>query len=271
MSLGPMQAIQIIDLTAIITSIFFFALGSFFDLRTREVDDKVWLVYGPIGLALTVARLLIDPSTLIASLASIGITTVVSFGLFYFGLFGGADCKAIICLGLTIPLPPTSFQPLLGYLHPIFPIPVLVLGFICSGSLAAWIGLKNLLTYLKVGRSMFEGLENEPRWKMAMALILGYRAELSKLRSTFYLYPMENVGNRGDGMHRSFKLYQDAEADREGLVSELVDSLGRLGYVGKVWVTPGLPMLLFILIGLILTLIFGDVIFSTILLLSGHG
>lgn len=266
-----MQAIQIIDLAAIIASIFFFALGSFFDLKTREVDDKVWLVYGPIGAALTIIRLLIDPSTLITTLASIGITTLVSLGLFYFGLYGGADSKAIICLGLTIPLPPTSFQPLLGYLHPVFSIPVLILGFICSASLAVWYGLKNLLAYPKEGREMFEGLEKDAGWKKAMALVLGYRAELSELRSTFYLYPMEGVEKDGDGMRRAFKLYQDLETDRDVLVSEYSGSLEKLGYRGKVWVTPGLPLMLFLLIGLILTLILGDVIFSTVFILARRG
>lgn len=263
-----MQAMQIVDLAAIIVSVFFFALGSFFDLRTREVDDKVWLVYGPTGAALTALRLVIDPAILVVTLASIVITTLASFGLLYFGLFGGADCKAIICLGLALPLPPTSFQPLMGYLHPIFPVVVVVLGFICSASLAAWLGAKNLITYATEGHRMFEGLEKEASWRKTLALILGYRDEVSKLRSTFYLYPMEQVVKDGEGMRRSLKLYQDAEVDREPLISEYSESLAKLGYQGKVWVTPGLPMLIFILIGLIVTLILGDAIFSTVLILA---
>jgi prepilin signal peptidase PulO-like enzyme (type II secretory pathway) len=52
------------------------------------------------------------------------------------------------------------------------------------------------------------------------------------------------------------------------LVSELSNSLAKLGYEGKVWVTPGIPMLLFILIGLGLTLILGDIVFSTVFILA---
>ena len=265
-----MELLQAIDLGAIALSICFFALGSYFDLKAREVDDKVWLIYGPIGFALTIARLMIDPSTWIVTFVSIGITTFVSLGLFYFGLFGGADSKAIICLGLTIPLPPTSIQPLLGYLHPVFPIPVLILGFMCSASIAVWYGMKNLLTYMKERGKMFEGLEKEAKWKKAMALILGYHAETSKLTSTFYLYPMEEVTKDEAGLHRSFKLYQDAEADRDAMVSEFSNGIKALGYEGKVWVTPGLPLLLFITFGLILTLILGDVVFSAVFILARH-
>ena len=266
-----MQTVQLVDFAAIIVTVFFFGLGSYFDLKTREVDDWVWLAYGPIGLALTVVRLLVDPSTLFLTLVSIAITTVVSFGLFYFGLFGGADCKAIICLGLTMPLPPSSFQPVLGYLHPVFPVVVVVTGFLCSVAIAVWYGLRNLATYLARRERMFEGLQEEGWWRKVMACILGYRTELLKLRSTFYLYPMEEVVQGAEGTHRALKLYMNAETDREPLASELSDSLAKLGYEGKVWVTPGIPMLLFILIGLILTLILGDIVFSTVFILARAG
>lgn len=265
-----MESVQILEFAAIGVSIFFFFLGSIFDLRTREVDDRVWLAYGPIGLALTVGRLLMEPSTLVITLISIALTTLFSFGLFYFGLFGGADAKAIICLGVTLPLPPTGFQSLLGYVHPFFPVVVLIIGFLCSAMLAVWFGLKNSLTYLTEGGRMFEGLENESSWKKVSALFLGYPTELAELRKKFYLYPMEEVTRTNEGPRRSLKLYSSAETDREPLISELSKSLDGLGFKGRVWVTPGLPMLLFILVGLILTLILGDILFSTVFILAGR-
>jgi hypothetical protein len=82
---------------------------------------------------------------------------------------------------------------------------------------------------------------------------------------------MEEVIMEGDRPRRTLKLYQNAETDREPLVSKLSDALTELGFNGKVWVTPGLPMLLFILIGLIITLTLGDVVFSTVLILASHG
>jgi preflagellin peptidase FlaK len=263
-----MEPIQLVELVAILVSIFFFSLGSIFDLRTREVDNWVWLVYGPIGLALTIVRLFLDPSTLFLTLVSIALTTLLSFGLFYFGLFGGADAKAVICLGLTLPLIPTVFTPILGYVHPFFPVVALIMGYLCSAALTVWFGLGNLLTYLTQGKRLFEGLEGEAWSKKALASVLGYPTDPSKLRSTFYLYPMEEVLMDGDRPRRTLKLYQNAETDREPLVSELSDSLTKLGFKGRVWVTPGLPMLLFILIGMIITLALGDVIFSTVFILA---
>ena len=42
------------------------------------------------------------------------------------------------------------------------------------------------------------------------------------------------------------------------LVSQFIDATKPLGANEMVWVTPGLPMLLFILVGLIIALVFGD-------------
>ena len=258
------------EYAGILLSLFFFALSSIYDFRTREVDDWVWIVYGSIGLIVTVARLVIDSSMLFLTIASVVITVVVALGLFYFGLFGGADAKAIICLGVSVPLTPSAFHPLLGYVHPFFPLVVVILGFICSASLAIWFGLRNAVAYLTEKSQMFEGLEHESRWKKAMALITGYRTELSKLESIFYLYPMEDVLQEPESVRRAFKLFVDAESDREMMVTKLKESLPKLGYSGKVWVTPGLPMLFFILIGLIVSLVFGDVIFAIIFSLAAR-
>ncbi len=263
-----MEIIQITDSASILVSLFFFALGSLFDLKTREVDDRVWLIYGPIGVSLTILRLFTDPSQLLLTIVSIIVTTLISFGLFYFGLYGGADAKAIICLGLTIPLVPSASKPLIGYLHPLFPVVVTLTGFISSASIAVWFAVRNSLTYARIGNRMFEGLESEPHWKKVVAILTGYPSEVSKLRSTFYLYPMEKIIEGTNTPHRSFNLYFGAETDRELEVSKFTESLSKLDYRGKVWVTPGLPMLLFILVGLIVTLILGDVVFSTVFLLA---
>ena len=90
---------QIAECLAIIASIFFFTLGSYFDLKMREVEDWVWLVYGSIGAPLTIIRLYLDPSLLVLTIISIAITILISFGLFYFGLFGGADAESDHVLG----------------------------------------------------------------------------------------------------------------------------------------------------------------------------
>jgi preflagellin peptidase FlaK len=261
------EFLQIAEYLSISVSVLFFALGSWLDLKTREVSDKAWLVYGPLGLAFSVYRLTVNGSLLSLALASMALTILVSFGLFYFGLFGGADAKAIICLGLTLPLAPSGFQSITGYVHPFFPIVVLIVGYLCSASVAVWLGLRNSLNYL-TGHRMFEGLEHESVWKKILASITGYPTEISRLHETFYLYPMEKMVEDSNGKRRTFHLFVSAEVDRDKLLAELDEWLPKVGSPSRIWVTPGLPMLLFIFVGLIITLILGDPIFTTVFMLA---
>jgi preflagellin peptidase FlaK len=256
----------LIDAAAVVLSLVFFVVGSISDIKTREVDDKIWLTYGSLGTALTVLRLILDPSRLMLTGVSVAIVLLISIGLVYFGLTGGADAKAIICLGLTLPLPPNSLQPLLGFVHPFFPIVVVMMGFICSGLTALWFGMRNTALYMKVGRRMFAGLEDESNWRKALAFLSGYPTRVSNLKSKLYLYPIEEVTRSGArrSMKRHFRFFVDAETDRDELVSKFIRAVGRPRGGRTVWVTPGLPMLLFILVGLIVALVIGDPIFTTI-------
>ena len=259
------------DFASVVCSLFFYAIGAFFDLKSREVPDKVWLAYGPVALILLISRLLMGPSTLMLILVSIGFTTLTSFALFFFGMFGGADAKAMICLSLALPVAPRNIQPLMGYVHPFFPVTVLIVSYFCSASMTIWLGLKNLTAYFHEGSTIFEGLEDEPWWKKALASVTGYRESLANLTKTFYLYPMEKVVQDADGPVRRFHLLFNAEVDRDRVVSEFLRSLKDVGSPSEVWVSPGIPMLLFMLIGLIITLIIGDPIFSTVFSLASHG
>ena len=93
---------------------------------------------------LTIGHLIVDPSALFLVAVSTGFTVLIAFGLFYFGLFGGADAKAILCLGVTMPLAPSTYPTLIGYLHPFFPIVVTITSYLCSSSVIIWLGLLNV-------------------------------------------------------------------------------------------------------------------------------
>jgi preflagellin peptidase FlaK len=264
------EPIQFADYVAVGLSLLFLAVASYYDLKTREVSDKLWLVYGPIGLAFTAFRLYLNPSLLLFAGVSIGFSVLVAFGLAFTGLWGGADTKALICLALTLPLPPTIVTPVLGYVHPFFPIVVLVIGYVCSISVAFWVLAKNLVLWLKLRPHMFEGLEHERVWRKALALIAGYPTPTAQLKSTFYLYPMEKVVEDEKGARRELQIYSDVDVDRDEVVAKFNESLQKVGSPSRVWATPGLPMLLFLLVGVVVALIFGDPIMVGIFLLLGR-
>jgi preflagellin peptidase FlaK len=265
-----MMPSEFLDVASILITLVFFSLGSYFDLKSREVSDRVWLAYAPFGVALTIGRLIVDQSASFLVLASICLTVVLSFGLFYLGLFGGADAKAILCMGLAIPINPSTYRPLIGYAYPFFPIIVTITSYLCSTSVVLWLGLRNIVDYLHRGEQMFEGFHEESGWRKALACLTGFPVELARLRSTFYLYPMEKIVQSESTVHRAFRLFVSAEEDREQEILTLENQLQQIEYAGEVWVTPGLPQLLFLLIALIITLIAGDPIFGTVLRLASH-
>lgn len=265
-----MNPTQLSEYASILLTLFFLAIAAISDMKTREVSDKVWLGFGPIGLALTVYRTYTDPSLLILTAVSIGFSILVAFGLVFFGLSGGADAKALICLGLTLPLVPSVITPVLGYPDPFFPIVVLVTGYVCSFSVAIWMLGNNITQLIRLKARMFEGLEHESAWKKALALITGFPTGLEKLQSTFYLYPMEKVIEDERGARRALQTYSNADVDQRQVVSEFTESLGKVGSPSKVWVTPGLPLLVFILFAVVITLTVGDLVFGGIFLLLKH-
>jgi len=245
-------------------------LASISDLKTREVSDKLWLAYGPVGLAITIYRVSLEPMTLSLTAISIGISTVLAFALVFFGLSGGADAKALICLGLTLPLPPTIVSPVLGFVHPFFPVVVLITTYIASLSVAVWILGKNIILLARLRSRLFAGFEREPLWKKMLAVITGFPAKTSQLQSTFYLYPMEKIVDEKDGAHRTFQAYSNADVDRDEVLSDFFDSMKKIGSPSTVWVTPGLPLLVFMLVGLMIGLTVGDPLLAGIHLLTAH-
>jgi len=259
--------LELLDILSILVTLLFFSIGSYYDLKLREVSDKLWLVYAPIGLGLTTGRLILEPSTLPVIAMSGVITLLIAFGLFYLGLFGGADAKAILCLGATIPITPNVYQPAMGYVHPFFPLMVVIMSYLCSVAVILWLGCSNICRYIGSGGKIFRGLE-ESWWRKIMACITGYPVKFAKLRSTFYLYPMEEIIETVKGPQRVFKLFVSAEEDRSEEVAKLAGQLSRINYLGEVWVTPGLPHLVFLMLAIIITLAVGDPLFVTVMKFS---
>lgn len=109
------------EYVSVAITLVFLTIAAISDLKTREVPDKVWLAFGPIGLALTIYRTFVDPSVLLFTGVSVGLSILVAFGLVFFGLAGGADAKALMCLGLTLPLPPGSCESITGLCAPVLP------------------------------------------------------------------------------------------------------------------------------------------------------
>jgi len=72
------------------------------------------------------------------------------------------------------------------------------------------------------------------------------------------MYPLEDFEITDDGNKKRKLLVYPNYDEREDIIARLKENI--LNQESEVWVTPGLPFLIFITIGLIVALIYGDII-----------
>ncbi|MFX0207260.1 MAG: prepilin peptidase, partial [Candidatus Hodarchaeota archaeon] len=102
---------EFLELLAALFAIPFLVYACYSDIRIREVDDEVWLVFLAVALPMNVLRLFLyneEVSTLLIGSFSIILAVALAIFCVGLGLMGGADGKALICISFMSPFPITS-------------------------------------------------------------------------------------------------------------------------------------------------------------------
>jgi len=268
---------ELLSWARIIVSLIFLVYASWSDFKTREVSNNVWVVFAPIALSLTFAQFLFFPPSprlflgtngdeIVAMInygISFAISSIFAIAIFYVGAFGGADAKALICLALALPLPPDPIKPLSDFVSPIFPITIFSNSVIVAALSVFYALFRNLLWKQRTRQQLFEGYERESLGRKTLALLCGYKVSIADLEKSF-LYPLEDVQTTQEGgLKRRLLVFPKDEA-REEIVGRIVKAEKEGKIQNIVWATPGLPMLIFITIGLILAFTVGDIIWILI-------
>src|SRR5438477_153513 len=239
-----------LDLAALLLTVGVFIAASLSDLKTREISNKFWLVYGP-GAALVFAlRIIIAPDALPILAISAGATILVAFLLFQFSVMGGADSKALMCLGLALPVSPSFlapfWQPPPGLVFYPFPIAILVNSFLLSIGSAVFLLARNLFQRASAGRGLFQGFERESILRKFLVMLTSYKTSFNSLQSKVYLYPAEEVSVVDSKPVRQFHLVASVAEERDKRVSGLESCKGQGMFSDGVWETTGLDHLLFV-------------------------
>lgn len=257
---------SLLDLMRLVICLIFLSIASIYDIKFREVPNLLWIIFAPLGLALSLTSLILniyDRLLVFTWIVILIIMSSLSLALFYFGLMGGADSKALICLALSAParLDVSVIRPVLrSRLQQFFPILVSISTFnnavLIASLLTIIIALRNLIDLIRSSDGLFKGLEGESFLKKALAFMIGYRVDARKLRSRRHYYiSMEEFSlERNGSIKRHLKIFRPMNASGEVKVWVPED------FEGKIWVTPGLPFLLFIEAGFIMTMLLGDII-----------
>ena len=118
---------------------------------------------------------------------------------------------------------------------------------------------RNLLWKVRNRGGVFEGLETESVGRKILALFSGYKVKISKLEKG-HMYPLEDVDVNDEGEVKRKLLVFPKDEEREEIVSRILESVKEEKLDGGIWVTPGLPLLIFVTAGLVIALAYGDIV-----------
>ncbi len=215
----------------IILSVLMLGYATYSDLKNREINDFLWIVFGGVSVAL----IFFTPN-MTTFLTTMGIALIISpiaILIWRLGFFGGADAFGLIVLAALAP----EFSISSGW---VTPFTTLTNSAILSVIPIFFNVLRNLAALVK-HEDIFKGFENETKHNKLIALFLGYRAKNPK-----FSFPLEKLDGASKKFDFSLKNADDAE----------------FCSTKDIWVTPGIPYMIYITFGFIIQLAYGDIIFN---------
>ena len=214
----------------ILSALIMLSIATTTDIWKREINDILWIVFGAISIVL----IFFEPS-ITNSIINIGISLIiapVALLIWRFGIFGGADALGLIVLAALAPQLSLSE-------NTVTPFTTLTNAIIVSITPIFLNLIRNLIAITK-HKNIFEGFE-ETRLKKIFAVFLGYRAKHPK-----YSFAIEKIEGNCKKIDFSFHHAENTEfCDKP-----------------DTWITPGIPYILYITVGFVIQLLFGDIIFN---------
>lgn len=216
---------------------------SYMDLKTREIDPRIWIPFGVIAIALIVVRLYAGDESMgslyiLLSLIAPGVLLALSL----VGMMGFADPIAMLVVSLLIPSPPP------GLLIPPSMFILVLSSLSMLFSLVIPISIYNI-KYLQMIRRICGSI-----YLTAVIAATGVAISIERFERTRFLYPLVYPERHGDSIRwvcrASFNIDEEPGTHR-ARIRALVEE-GFVDKSEKIFVTWGVPYILFILIGVVL-------------------
>lgn len=231
-----------------IFSLALLSVGAVQDVRSREIDDRVWLVFLMAALALNVLGVFTGSVEPVGWLVFAGLQSLMFLLLYYAGVYGGADAKSLICLSLMYP---SSLVDLLTDLST-GRLPVPFSTFDNAVTLTILYLPVNLFWNLSVrmkGVKLFQGLEKENALRRFAALLLLRKVRFSSYRSNNVRFLLAEKRSRSGVRRIVFSRKIDGGEGEQSFEED--------DYVFASFL---MPFQVFLLIGLIIRLLYGDIL-----------
>lgn len=241
-----------LDYIRTLISIIMLGYASFKDIKTREIHDIIWIIPGATGLILDIYELFLGSLSLREAIFSIGFMIVLSGILWILRLFGEADLIAFLTLSIIHPRTPSyGFR---GYTPILFSFTLIANSAIAGILTAFYTMIVNLFDHFS-GKGLFDRYDIPFVKKMAI-MFTGRYISIESLRGPPFEYPLEIH----DELIIKPDLFDDDVANKAFMI------LRERG-VEKIWVSATLPYIVVLFVGYLISILYGDVMFSIMSLL----
>jgi preflagellin peptidase FlaK len=273
------------DALRVLAAVPVFAYASYLDIKERRVPHETWYPLGVVGtVALIADVILLDAGTVfIFAAVSLALGAGFGYGFYYLGTFGGADRYALVVLGFLFPLYPfvgSPYEPLVVPEVPLFILSILgntVLAGVAYplklfGENAVRLNTANPLLMLLAKRVPTDSLHDN------FGRIIGTDDDVSLRRSgvfgggagvTDIDFVRDYVEWRGIDSIRETRemdlLLEDFVEETPWESEDLEQDAEELLEVAEedaVWISPGIPFIVPMFVGLLVALTYGDVLFA---------
>ena len=236
-----------IDYIRVLIAVAMLGYASYKDIKTREIHDIVWIIPAGIGLLIDGYEVYSGDLSIIGMLYNIGFMVILSGVLWYMSLFGEADLIAFVALSVIHPRTPLFGY--IGYTPLLFSFTLIANSAISGVLMAFYTFIANL--FQSSNANLFERHEDISVLKKIALLFTGRNIPVKSLRGPPFEYPLEV---RGELVLRP-DIFDDDEAWKS------FRYLREKG-VKRVWVSSTLPYIVVLLVGYVLSVVFGDVMFT---------
>lgn len=240
-----------VDLLRIVLSVVMFGYVAYRDVKTREVNDLVWIVFGVAALGVDAFEVYSGVLDLGMLVVAVGFSVLFAFAAGYVGFFGGADLLAFVVVALLNPVAPLAmFEPRL-FTPILFPLTVISNSVMIGASGVFIVLIYNLS--LRGESPLFDGYSGASSWRRAILLMTAIRKDVEKVRGPPFEYPLEAVGEDG-----AITLILRPDLSDDAGASSTFSRLRSMGR-RRVWVAYSLPFLLVLGVGYLSSIILGDI------------
>ncbi len=217
----------------IILAVIMLGIASYADIKKREIDDRIWMIFG--GLAFIILFFMPNIYNSLWMVGTSLIVAPVALLVWRFGFFGGADAFALIVLAALAP--GATFVE-----SQVNPFTTLTNTIILSIAPVVINILRNVVSLIRHD-DIFKEFENETRKNKIFAMFIGHRSKHPR-----FSFSIETREGNAKKMNFGMK-----NADSTEFCSS-----------PDTWVTPGIPYMIYIFGGFVIQLVFGDIIFNAI-------